>query len=173
MNPVNILLIAAVIVFVIYRQMTTQRVGGKAVIIPGALVVYGLYEAYFGKNATGLLDPHHLAVSVALFAICLVLAVGLGVWRGVTVHAWRDQAGALWRKGNAMTLVAWVVSIGSRVLVGFLGGYLFHTAETTASIMIAAGISIGVQNLVISRRAQHLAESAPATVMGGSGVRVG
>lgn len=173
MNPVNILLIAAVIVFVVYRQMTTQRVGGKAVIIPGLLVVYGLYEAYFGTHPTGLLDPHHLVVSVALIAVSLVLSAGLGVWRGVTVHAWRDQAGVLWRKGTAMTIVAWVVSIGSRVLVGVLGGYLFHAAETSASIMIAAGVSIAVQNLVISGRAQHLADSAPATVMGGNGVRLG
>lgn len=173
MNPVNILLIAAVIIFVIIRQMTTQRVGAKAMLIPGALIVYGLYEAYFGKHPTGLLDMHHLAISVGLFAVSLVLAAVLGVWRGTTVHAWRDQAGALWRKGNAMTAVAWIVSIASRVLVGVVGGYLFHTTETTASIMIAAGVSIGVQNLVISRRAQHLAEPATATVMGGSGVRVG
>lgn len=173
MNPVNILLVAAVIVFVVIRQMTTQRVGAKAMLIPGALVIYGLYEAYFGKHPTGLLDAHHLVVSAALFVIGLVLAAGLGVWRGRTVHAWRDQAGVLWRKGNAMTAVAWVVSIAARVLVGVGGGYLFHTAETTASLMIAAGVSIAVQNLVISRRAHHLVEPAAATVMGGSGVRVG
>lgn len=173
MNPVNILLVAAVIVFVIYRQMTTQRVGGKALLIPGALMVYGLYEAYFGAHPTGLLDPHHLVISVALFAIGLVLAAGLGVWRGVTVHAWRDDAGALWRKGTALTIVAWIVSIGSRVLVGAAGGYFFHTAETTASIMIAAGVSLIVQNLVISRRAHELTQAAPATVMGGTGVRLG
>jgi hypothetical protein len=172
-NPVNILLVAAVIVFVIFRQMTTQRVGGKALLIPGALMVYGLYEAYFGKHPTGLLDPHHVVISVALFAIGLVLAAGTGVWRGVTVHAWRDQAGALWRKGTVMTVVAWVVSIGSRVLVGLGGGYVFHTAETTASLMIAAGVSLIVQNLVISRRAHELPQSATATVMGGTGVRMG
>lgn len=165
MNPVNILLVAAVIVVVVYRQMTTQRVGGKAVVIPFALVVYGLYEAYFGRHPSGVLDAHHPLVSAVLFAVGLLLAFGTGIWRGVTVHAWRDQAGVLWRKGNAMTAVAWVVSIASRVLVAVAGGFMFHTVETSASLMIAAGISLTVQNLVISRRAHHLAEPGPATVM--------
>lgn len=173
MNPVNILLIAAVIVVVIFRQMTTRRVGGKAVIIPVALIVYGLYEAYFGTHPSGILDAHHLMVSGALFVFGLLLAFGTGIWRGVTVRAWRDQAGVLWRKGNAMTAVAWAVSIGSKVLLAVAAGFLFHTVETTASLMIAAGVSLTVQNFVISRRAHHLTDSGPATVMGGSGVRLG
>lgn len=149
---------------VVYRQMRARQVGPRAVVLPLILLGDGLYTAYLAGHPTGLLDHGHLAASVALLVVGLMVDIGLGAWRATTMYAWRDEQGALWRQGTKLTALAWLVSIGVRIGLVVGAGYLMHVQEPTAVLLLGAGVTLVTQNLFVARRAEHQPSVGRATV---------
>jgi hypothetical protein len=59
------------------------------------------------------------AALVATLAGSLVLAAVMGGFRASTVRIWSD-AGVAWSRGTWITVVLWVVSLGSQLAYGYL-----------------------------------------------------
>lgn len=76
-----------------------RRIG---LIISVALVLAGL-----AADGTDLIDPLHPVLAVALLAVGLLVAAGLGALRAATTRVRRDRHGVAWSQGTVMTLLAW------------------------------------------------------------------
>ncbi|MFC5825426.1 hypothetical protein [Nonomuraea insulae] len=162
MDTVQIsLLVLLAVVFVVYRQMRTRQTEGMGnLITAAAMVVLGLASG-------GLFDTGHLALSVTLFAVEVVAAVALGVWRARTVRVWLDGSGVAWSKATGWTLLAWLASMATRVALYFAGAALGLTAATS-SVLLFLGLTIGIQSYLVAGRGRALTGSRrrPDTFVG-------
>jgi hypothetical protein len=140
----------AVLGLLIYRQLRARPVRGNQRIVL-ILVIIGLIEAvqYIHKLHAG---------SAAVIALVgsLVLAALFGAARAATVRIWM-QDGQAWVKGNLLTAALWVAAlaahlgydylIGQHKDIGNLGG---------ATVLLYLAISLAVQRVIVTARAQRL-----------------
>ncbi|MFF0311696.1 hypothetical protein ACFYSC_30025 [Streptosporangium sp. NPDC004379] len=153
LTPTNPLSTAAVIVlviaFVLYRQMMT-RVATRT-----GLLWLALFMMVAGAASGGLVDPRRLPLSLLLLAVDVACAVAFGVLRASTVRVWRDGKGTPWSKGTRWTLLGWLASAVARVaLLG--AGHALGLASAPTAILFFMGVTIGVQSLLVARRARAL-----------------
>ncbi|MEU7877401.1 hypothetical protein [Microbispora bryophytorum] len=150
METTQIVGVALVVVFVmIYRQTRPRPVARPVgVIVAAAMVLAGL-------GGGGLVDSRHMALSLAVLVVELLVAAGLGVLRAMTTRVWRDQRGVAWSQGGAATLIAWVGSIAVRVAMAVATSF-FGLASSQSSVLLFVGVTLGVQFLVVARRASAL-----------------
>ncbi|GLX04106.1 hypothetical protein Misp03_10330 [Microbispora sp. NBRC 16548] len=139
----------AVVAFVIYRQMRPRPVARPVGLIIAAVMVLA------GLGGGGLVDPRHTALSLAVLVAELLVAAGLGVLRAMTTRVWRDQHGVAWSQGGVATLIAWVGSVAVRVAMIALTS-LLGLASSQTSVLLFVGVTLGVQFLVVARRASAL-----------------
>ena len=152
----NIALALLAVGYVLYRQVQKRPVNeGRSMLVP--LVITGI-----GLAQGGLVDPHHAALSVGLLAIETLAAAALALYRAYTVRIWRE-GGTVWRQGTWQTVLAWVVSIGLRVGL-IAAGTAMGVAQSKGGIMVFLGLTLLVQNAVVSWRARSLPANARATV---------
>lgn len=145
-----------VLLFILFRQVQPRAVREDS--RPTLLIVLGVVGIVdlgsFVKanpvNATG----------IAMLAASLVAAAVFGVARAYTVRLWRD-GGVLYRQGNWLTVVLWLVAIGvhfgADVLVDHSGS---AKGLASAAITLYIAVSFGVQRLVVGSRARSLALAA-------------
>src|SRR5579884_396817 len=108
----TLVIAAAILAYVIFQQLRTRLVNPRRLVtLPGIMILLGIFN----------LDKHPPSGSAALLAIAasLVVAVVFGLARGFSVQTWRE-GGAVFRKGNAVTLVLWIAGLALRVLIGFV-----------------------------------------------------
>jgi hypothetical protein len=98
-------------------------------------------------NATGIL----------MLVASLVAAAVFGVLRAYTVRLWRE-GGVLYRQGNLLTALLWLVAIGvhfgADVLVDHSGS---AKGLSSAAITLYIAVSFGVQWFVVRSRARPMA----------------
>ncbi|MEV4296204.1 hypothetical protein [Microbispora rosea] len=138
-----------VVAFVIYRQMRPRPVARPVVLIIAAVMILA------GLGGGGLVDAGHASLSIAVLVAELLVAAGLGVLRAMTTRVWRDQHGVAWAQGGVPTLIAWVGSIAVRVAMMALTSFL-GLASSQSSVLLFVGVTLGVQFLVVARRANAL-----------------
>jgi hypothetical protein len=143
------LLVVALVAFVLYRQLQTRQISAeRAYTLPAVMVVIGVVQG-------GIYDKVHPAVSVAILIAGVVSALGLGAVRATTMKVWRDERGAMWRRGTPLTLGAWVLSVAVRV--GLIGiGYWAGMKTETGGLLLFLGLTLLAQNAVVAWRAQRL-----------------
>jgi hypothetical protein len=143
-----------VIGFLLYRQLTPRRVqtdgGGRLMAILGLAGLLQLGQFVQNSGAVGIFGVGMLVVSLALAAV-------LGTARAYSVRVWQQADGSWWRRGNGLTLVLWVVSIGSHFGVDALAVRLAGPAYDmqglgNATLLLYLAISLGLQNLLVARR---------------------
>ncbi|OPG07904.1 hypothetical protein [Microbispora sp. GKU 823] len=150
METAQIVVVAlAVLALLIYRQMKPRPVARPVGLIIAAVMVVG------GLGGGALVDPRHTALSLAVLVAELLVAAGLGVLRAMTTRVWRDQHGVAWSQGTVTTLVAWVGSIAVRIAMIALTS-LLGLASSQTSVLLFVGVTLGVQFLVVARRASAL-----------------
>ncbi len=149
-SSANIVIGLVVLAWLLWRQTQRRpvREDRKPTVLL-ILLVLGVVAlgAYFKQEpATGL--------AIALLVGSLVLAAGFGVVRGYTVRLW-DQDGQLFRQGTWLTILLWLVAIGSHVGLDALidGG---AKGLGSASILLYLAVSLGAQRLVVQSRATRL-----------------
>lgn len=155
-NVTNIGIAVLVLAFVLARQLQKRSVreDSRPVVLL-ILVVLGVIElGQFVKahpvNATG----------VAMLAASLVVAAVFGVIRARTIRLWRED-GVLYRQGNALTVVLWLVAIGvhfgADVLIDDSGA---AKGLSSAALLLYIAVSFGVQRVVVQSRASGMSRVA-------------
>jgi hypothetical protein len=144
-----------VVAYSCYRQLQTRTVReDRGSIIFVVLLVIGLYQAFT------FAEKHEVGAEIVIITIgSLIVGLALGVLRGVLVHVWR-AGGKLYRRGNATTIVIWVVGIAIHLAVEFLSQKLDRSAQGLASstLLIYIALSIGAQRFIVLRRAKTIEE---------------
>ncbi|MDT7710605.1 MAG: hypothetical protein QOG20_6212 [Pseudonocardiales bacterium] len=136
---------ALAIVWIIYRQFVGRFVTtGSSFVLPLVLVVWGLVQ-------TVQADVRWTLLAVAVVAGDLLLTAALGAVRGAAIRL-SLREGYHYRRGGALSLVLWAVSIGARVLVGVLVVGTSAGQATAATLTLGFGVSIGAQYLVLAAR---------------------
>jgi hypothetical protein len=160
-----------IVALVLYRQRMVRRVWPRLSLrLAGVFAVIGLIEllSYTGSR--------HLSGAVigVLVLSFVVGAVALGALRAASVRIWRVNDAVL-RQGTWLTMGLWVVSLalhfGADRWIGALHG---PTGVASASLLLWLGVTYGVQNAVVHRRAEGLlgangAIDAHADVVDGPG----
>jgi hypothetical protein len=143
MDLVQYALLALVLVWIVVRQVQGRFVAvSRMFVLPAVLVAVGL------DSAVGIAWS---GTAVAAVAGELVLTAALGAVRGAFVHLTLRE-GYLYRRGGALGLALWVVSIGARVLVELGASALGVGTAATATLTLSFGVSLAAQFLVLLRR---------------------
>lgn len=145
MNAIQLVLIAAVIVLVIGRRFAGQPLRAQSLVIPVGLTAWAGYQ---------LAGVHLTGADIGFLLISVVLGLGSGAARGITVHLY-SRDGHLWMRYRWLTAVVWVASIALRVgLVA--GGHLTGVGLSASStILLTLGVSLIAEAGVVGARAAH------------------
>ena len=148
MGPVEIVLVALLVVWVLYRQVTGRfvRSGGAALRLPLVLSAIGLLSLVQGHPAV-------TALGVALVAVELLVTAGLGIARGAAVRL-EVREGWLYQRGGAPVLVLWLLTIAVRAGMAVLAGALGAGPLVSATLTLSFGVSLLVQAAVLARRVE-------------------
>ena len=145
MDPLSLVITAAVLVWIVHRQFAGRFVAsGRGLVLPLVLIVLGLQQA--GGVTWG-------AVAIAAVAGELLITAGLGVVRGFAVRL-SIQDGYLFQRGGVPALVLWGVSIGVRILVEVFATGTAVGPAVSATLMLSFGVSLAAQGAVIAARAK-------------------
>jgi hypothetical protein len=146
MSAVQMLLVAAVVVYLIGKRFAGAPVGARSIVLPLVMAGYGLVQlAGKGDHALGVL-------SIALLAIEALISVGAGAARAATIKLYvRD--GHLWQRYSIVTLGVWVAMVALRI--GFIAaGNTFGAAlPGVGTLLFTFGLSMVVESLLVSKRA--------------------
>jgi hypothetical protein len=148
-NAFNYVIIAALVVWVLTRQLQARPVvARKLFVLPLVLVVVGIASL---NSATSKGGVHFTSTDATWLAIDLAVTMIFGVFRGSSIRLYA-QDGVLWRKGTWVTLVGWVLSLAVRGGIGVLASD--HGAKLVASSALALsfGVSLAVQGAVVYLR---------------------
>jgi hypothetical protein len=150
----NIVIGIAVVGLVLYRQLLPRQVksdrGPRLLLILGGI---GLLQAVNFVKAAGSLPPIAAIATLMSLGIAAVLAF----LRASSVRIWRQDDG-WWRKGTPLTLVLWVLSIGSHLGIEAAAAAVDHAHAAqisglgSATLLLYLGVSLGLQQLVLQRR---------------------
>lgn len=155
----NLLVIAAVLVLVVRRQMRVQRLDSERRfwILPLILGALALRDPQ-------IIDHQHAALSGGLLAAGLVAVLGMGSVWGWTVRLWRAADGSVMVKGTKATVAAWIGMIAIRLGLYGIGGAL-HVHQSGSSLMLGMAVLLLVRSLVVNWRARALEPASPTAVL--------
>jgi hypothetical protein len=140
----------AVLGLLIYRQLSARPVQGNQRIVL-ILVVVGLIETvqYLQKLHAG-------SAAIVGLAGSLVLAAVFGAARAATVKIWL-QDGQTWAKGNLLTAALWIAALAAHLGYDYLIGQHKDIGNLgDATVVLYLAISLAVQRVIVSARAQRL-----------------
>jgi hypothetical protein len=144
MNAAQILLIAALVIFLIGRRFAGSPVGARSLLVPVGLTVWG-FSQLSHQHGFGALD-------ITLLSVEAVVAVAAGAARAATIKLYvRD--GHLWQRYRLLTLGVWIAMIALRV--GFIaaGDALGASLPTQGTLLVTFGLSLVVESLLVAKRA--------------------
>jgi hypothetical protein len=145
-NVVDLLLIAAAVIWVLARQVQLARFK------PRLLLLTPLVLAFFGIRSLPA-STWRVPDDLALLAVSAALSLGLGVWRGLTIRVWRDADGTWWRQGSMLTLALWGVLALARGLLYAVGAAVGHReAAGLGAVLLTLALSFAAQNTVTALR---------------------
>ena len=150
MNVTEIVIGVAVVILLLARQVQKRSVKEDSrPVIFLVLAVVGLVEA--GQ----FLKSHPVGSEAILLTVAsLVLAAVFGVIRAYTMRLWREED-QLFRQGNVLTIVLWLVAIGLHIG----GDTLIDSSAkglSTTTLLLYLAVSLGVQQVVVRYRAAQL-----------------
>jgi len=146
-NYASYLLYAAVIIWILYRQLAPRPVKEKPTLYL-ILMLIGLVETVGAINANKIqLTPQWVGI---LAVSLIVLTAGFGALRALTCRVWADK-GVKMRRGTPLTLVLWIITIGAHIYLGTL----VKGSDTT--MLLSLGLSLFIQQMIVIRRANKLA----------------
>jgi hypothetical protein len=158
-NPLYIVLGVAVLAYVLYRQLQKRSIREDRkptlILVLAAIGVIELAQ-YLPQHPAG-------STTIAMLVGSLVLGAVFGVIRAYTMRLWRE-GDTLYRQGNALTVVLWLVAIGAHFGLDYLIGRTGQGAEGLAdtALMLYLAISLGAQRLVTNSRAARMVRAEPA-----------
>ncbi len=163
MLVLDIILGLAVLVLLIYRQLSSRPVNASALRLIAILAIIGVLQTiqFLNKN-------HSHPLTYAAIGGSLVLAAIFGALRASTVRIWLQDNQA-WSKGNWLTAALWIASLAAHLGYDLL---VVHGPGAkglgTATIVLYLAVSLGFQRALVLQRAHHL-NSADPTAAGQPG----
>jgi len=146
----------------IYRQLVARPVRSNQRIVL-ILVVIGLVEAV--QYMQGL---HAGSAAVIALGGSLILAAAFGAARAATVRIWM-QNGQPWSQGNLVTAALWVVALGAHLGYDYLIGQHKDIGNLGgATVVLYLAVSLAVQRVIVTIRAQRLDPAAVGRMGPGS-----
>jgi hypothetical protein len=146
MNTGNIVLIAALVVFVIVRRFAGRAVDPRrSMVMPAALAVYG----FVLLRQVGHLSP----TDFGWLTVDGTSAVLTGLARGTSVHLY-ERGGVLWQRYRPATLAWWIAAITIRF--GIAAAAISAGADRKvmdSSFVLMFGISLAAEAAVVLPRA--------------------
>ncbi|MDN5917898.1 MAG: hypothetical protein L0I76_22850 [Pseudonocardia sp.] len=146
MSPIEIAVIALLVLWVLYRQVAGRFVRpiGRAIVVPVVIVGAGLVT---------MVQAHPPVTAAGLLVVGLALAAttGLGVVRATAIRL-ELREGWLYQRGGLAMAALWVLTIGVRVGMEFLGYTVGAGPLLTTTLALSLGLSLVVQYLVLTRR---------------------
>ncbi len=152
----DVILGVAVLVLLLYRQLSTRPVNASALRLIAILVIIGLVQTvqFLSKN-------HAHPLIFAALGGSLVLAAIFGALRASTVRVWL-QDGQAWSKGNWLTATLWIASLAAHLGYDVL---VVHGPGArglgTATIVLYLAVSLGFQRILVLQRAHRLQLAGP------------
>ena len=148
----NIAIGVLVLAFVLYRQLTTQRLR-ENYRLPLILAIVGIIQ--FVSFLKG--HPHDDGGIAAAVAGSLVIAGAFGAVRALTVRVWRQDA-VLVRKGSWVTAVLWVISFAAHLGYDYLvAGHVTSGKDGgnvgDATVLLYLVVTLTVQRYLLMARA--------------------
>jgi hypothetical protein len=145
MGPVEIILIAAAVIYVIGKRLAGEPLQARRLlVVPVVMMLIGVGQLHG-------LDPRGIAVLV----LEVLLGIGFGALRGATIKLY-EQGGHLWYRYRPVTLLVWLGTIVIRVAMVFGAQAIGVNLPTTASLLITFGISLLGEAAVVAARAQRM-----------------
>ena len=139
----QILVIAAIVIYILAKRFAGSPVGAKTLVLPLVMVGYGL---------TQLSRAADHPLTIALLAIEGVISLAAGAARAATIKLYvRD--GHLWQRYRLTTLMVWLAMIAIRI--GFLvaGGAAGVSLPEGGTIFFTFGLSMIVETALVGKRA--------------------
>lgn len=158
---VDMLVIVAVAVLVIVRQLRASRIdtGRRWWLLPAILAVVALREP-------GLVDAHHHTASIVLLTAELLTGVAIGAGWAWTTRIWAEQDGAVWSKSTKASVAVWGVGIGLRVGLFALGAVLGVHQDSSALLLALAATLLVRSGILVWRAHAFRPAPVPTTAYG-------
>ena len=153
----------AVLGLLIYRQLVARPVRGNQGLVL-ILVIIGAIEA------VQYLHKLHDGTTTAAIALIgsLILAAAFGAARAATVRIWL-QDGQAWSKGNLLTAALWIVAVAAHLGYDYLIGRHKSIGDIgNATVLLYLAVSLAVQRVIVTMRAQRLDSAAVGRIGTGS-----
>jgi hypothetical protein len=153
----------AVLGLLIYRQLVARPVRGNQRLVL-ILVIIGAIEA------VQYIQNRHDGTTTAAIALIgsLILAAVFGAARAATVRIWL-QDGQAWSKGNLLTAALWIVAVAAHLGYDYLIGRHKSIGDIgNATVLLYLAVSLAVQRVIVTMRAQRLDPAAVGRVGPGS-----
>ncbi|HTV10481.1 MAG TPA: hypothetical protein VME20_01340 [Acidimicrobiales bacterium] len=148
-NALNYLVIAALAVWVVTRQLRARPVVARQLfVLPVILVVLGIGSLNSAVSKSG---AHFSTSDATWLAIDLAATIVFGVIRGTSIRLY-PEGGVLWRKGTLVTLAGWVLSFAVRGGIGVLASDHGAKAVASSALALSFGVSLAVQGAVVYLR---------------------
>ena len=153
----------AVLGLLIYRQLVARPVRGNQGLVL-ILVIIGAIEA------VQYIQNRHDGTTTAAIALIgsLILAAVFGAARAATVRIWLED-GQAWSKGNLLTAALWIVAVAAHLGYDYLIGRHKSIGDIgNATVLLYLAVSLAVQRVIVTMRAQRLDPAAVGRVGTGS-----
>ena len=155
----DIILGIAVLVLLIYRQLSTRPVNASALRFIAILMIIGLLQTvqFLNKN-------HAHPLTFAAIGGSLVLAAIFGALRASMIRVWL-QDGQAWSQGNWLTAALWIASLAAHLGYDILFAHGPGARGLgTATIVLYLAVSLGFQRALVLQRAHRLQLAEPTAV---------
>jgi hypothetical protein len=160
MTAINAAVTVVILAIVLVRQFVPRQVRARPLIWVAVLLVLGVAPpGPAPATATG----------IALLVASLAVSAALAVPRATSMRLWLDEHGAAWRRGSVGTLWWWLAAIAVRIGFAAGGQLLFGEPERAGSLWLGLAVTLGMQQLVLTKRVRAL--GGPARIGGPSGTR--
>jgi hypothetical protein len=146
MDALQIVLVAAVVIFMIVRRFAGAPVQAKSLAVPIALTAYGIYS--LDQDVHG----RFTAAEIALLAVEAIIGLLAGLGRGATIQLYL-RGGQLWQRYTVATLGVWIALIVLRIGLGSGGHAIGVSLPMGGTIMATFGLSLLAESLVVQKRA--------------------
>jgi hypothetical protein len=153
-NLANLAIGLVVLGYILVRQLQA-RPAKSSLRFPVIIAVISVIQL------TGYVKQHghHGAEVFAALSGSLFLAILFAGIRATTVHVWVDGS-QTWRKGNWLTAVLWIASLGIHLGYDYIvDGRGPESGLGSATLLLYFAVSYTVQRIIVLARAQRIADS--------------
>jgi hypothetical protein len=147
MSDKDLLFVLGVVTVIVISQFTARPVRSLTYLWVALLIVRGCVPP--GPASTTV-------AGIAVLLAGLLISVLFGILRGRTMPMWRDDTGRLYRKGGRITLLLWLATLASRLLLGAFAQVTFHEPFNLNALWLGIGVTFGTQQIIMTLRGRRV-----------------